>query len=352
MGFVLLTTECVDTLAVFIRRNESLQYEKAEQAKHVASLKTRLDNFRAQSEGRLQKLSVAVRESRARMDSQAGVASRILQAAERCRQLEASEDKVWPVPIPDIAAGPEAGTIVAGPGASTRAANALMSAAEAEYPPITSSDQRVTHPAHLKAATSAMTSGALIPMEATAARHGYIPRTDGAESTKASIAAAGAEFATSMLGHTANATAVVQHAVAAMEDAAFADIATAAEVESKLMRSTIESGELDALDMFWRRYNKALLEKLVLDRRKQQLREENEQLRLVVQQCVDGTSVSTSTILNPAGNPLVVVNGRSGMSEAALFRHTGAKGVNPAVNRLNVDAAVTMRAYAFQGQAL
>lgn len=46
--------------------------------------------------------------------------------------------------------------------------------------------------------------------------------------------------------------------------------------------------EYSALESFWRRYNKVMLDKLALDREKQILEEENEKLKALLKQYLDG----------------------------------------------------------------
>jgi hypothetical protein len=348
-------------------RNESLAREKVEQAGHVAALKARLDAFRAQSDGRLQKLSVAVRSARSTMDSNVALASRILQAAERCRQLEGEGDKVWPQPIADVAAGTDEGAVIAGPGASTRAGAALAAAATAASGAgdavVSAVSGRAMAPApgllHLQAATTTITSGALVPSVLTAARHGYVPRADADGGMVERAKSAGVALASTLTGAAGGAGGLgegaLSAAMAALDDVAYADVKAAAEVESKLMRDTVESGELDALDLFWRRYNKALMEQLVLERRRGALAAENAQLKEMLSQCLEGAGISDSALARADGNPLFVVNGRTGINPAvaaALGRPLpvagGAGGGGKPVHRVTVDAGLTVRAYAMQ----
>ncbi|RYG51554.1 hypothetical protein EON67_03130, partial [archaeon] len=112
-------------------RNAALANEKLEQAAHVAALKARLEAFRASSDARLQRCSVAVRDAASVLESHVHLASCILQDAERCRQLEGEEERVWGAPVPDVAAGVGAGSVVAGPCASTRVAAAIRAGVQA-----------------------------------------------------------------------------------------------------------------------------------------------------------------------------------------------------------------------------
>lgn len=70
--------------------------------------------------------------------------------------------------------------------------------------------------------------------------------------------------------------------------------------------------EYSALDNFWKRYNKVLLDKLALDKEKQSLLEENQGLRAVLKQYLDGISVNEEVLAQK--NPLFVVNGRTNVN--------------------------------------
>ncbi|MGH0149619.1 UNVERIFIED_CONTAM: hypothetical protein FKN15_061573 [Acipenser sinensis] len=81
-----------------------------------------------------------------------------------------------------------------------------------------------------------------------------------------------------------------------------------------------------ALERFWQRYNKALLEQLALEREKAVLARENAQLRQLLKQYLDGISVSDDTLGQL--NPLFIVNQRTNarlpavpLSEGRVARH-------------------------------
>jgi hypothetical protein len=160
-----------------------------------------------------------------------------------------------------------------------------------------------------------MTAGGLVPAELTAARHGFRPLFDG----RATIGVGGA---TAALGATAGTVAGGGRGPVALEhllagdpaDPANADVVAAAQVESALIRDTITGGELDALELFWRRFNKVLLDKLALERRRADAAAENARLRAALQQCVEGVTISDGTFLAPGGNPLLAINGRTGLT--------------------------------------
>jgi hypothetical protein len=60
---------------------------------------------------------------------------------------------------------------------------------------------------------------------------------------------------------------------------------------------------------FFKRYNKALLDKASIDKERSRLKKENTDLRSILKQYLDGISVNDDVMNNPI-NPLVVVNNR------------------------------------------
>jgi hypothetical protein len=64
--------------------------------------------------------------------------------------------------------------------------------------------------------------------------------------------------------------------------------------------------EYTGLENFWKRYNKVMLDKVALDKEKSVLLQENNQLRTLLKQYLDGISVNDE-ILSQV-NPLFVVN--------------------------------------------
>lgn len=69
--------------------------------------------------------------------------------------------------------------------------------------------------------------------------------------------------------------------------------------------------EFEHLNSFWKRFNKASLDKLSLDRARVQLNQENQQLRTLLKQYLDGISVSDEILSH--NNPLFIVNNRSNL---------------------------------------
>lgn len=67
--------------------------------------------------------------------------------------------------------------------------------------------------------------------------------------------------------------------------------------------------EYTSLENFWKRHNKVLLDKLALDKERQTLMGENQQLRTLLKQYLDGISVNDEIISQV--NPLFIVNNKT-----------------------------------------
>lgn len=67
--------------------------------------------------------------------------------------------------------------------------------------------------------------------------------------------------------------------------------------------------EYGSLENFWKRFNKVFLDKLALDKEKMGLVQENQQLRTLLKQYLDGISVNDEIISQV--NPLFIVNNKT-----------------------------------------
>lgn len=79
------------------------------------------------------------------------------------------------------------------------------------------------------------------------------------------------------------------------------------EAPSQALAATMH--EYRAVENFWKRYNKVLLERLALEKEKQALMTENGQLRLLLKQYLDGISVNDEILSHY--NPLFIINAKS-----------------------------------------
>lgn len=76
--------------------------------------------------------------------------------------------------------------------------------------------------------------------------------------------------------------------------------------------------EWDYLERFNLKFNKALMDKLMIEKRRNELRQENVELQGVLQQFLDGISVNPEVLSKP--NPLLVINGRANLNRPPVRR--------------------------------
>ena len=86
--------------------------------------------------------------------------------------------------------------------------------------------------------------------------------------------------------------------------------------------------EWEHLDGFLQRYNKVLVDRVAIEREKGRLEKENEDLRTLLKQYLDGISVNENVINNPA-NPLFIVNGKLQLNHKAAPPAAGPQPADP-----------------------
>ena len=89
--------------------------------------------------------------------------------------------------------------------------------------------------------------------------------------------------------------------------------------QSKDANTTAVHGEMHPLSNFHRKFNKALSEKLLVERERKRLLNENEQLMKLLEKTQNGLVVNDIVLTN--SNPLFVVNGRHGIQSSIKQEH-------------------------------
>lgn len=82
--------------------------------------------------------------------------------------------------------------------------------------------------------------------------------------------------------------------------------------------------EYEYLSRFFQRYNKVFLDQRAIERERTRLDQENEDLRTILKQYLDGISINEDVINNPA-NPLIVVNNKLMLAQAARTQQVEAQ---------------------------
>ena len=91
--------------------------------------------------------------------------------------------------------------------------------------------------------------------------------------------------------------------------------------------------EWNYMDVFFKRYNKVLLDKLAINKEEVRLKQENSDLRNILKQYLDGISVNADVINEP--NPLFVLNNRTNIQHAPVMSdgHITVQSANAVVNQ-------------------
>jgi hypothetical protein len=225
---------------------------------------------RQQHAERLKGLSFASAAATDELRRKLAKAAAVLRLAEVCRRLETEQEKVLPFwSVEEAVPIAEAGGAGSGDGAGADQDEGAVAAAAAGLE-----------------GGSGSFGAAAGALEAVAEEQ---RRSDGGEQSVSFFAGGSSKRASSHGGGSAASNARL-HATAVGEEGR--------EVE-----------ECEVLGNFFKRYNKALLDKAAIDREQTRLTKENEDLRQLLKSFLDGISVNDAVIDSPA-NPLIVVNQR------------------------------------------
>jgi len=110
--------------------------------------------------------------------------------------------------------------------------------------------------------------------------------------------------------------------------------------EEGMQRELSAIGNHEELGFFFQKYNKVLLDKLAVAEEKKRLEAENEGLRSILQQYLDGVGVKEDIM--DSANPLFIVNGRVNL----LPEGTGGSPVRRKPATSVVEASIAVRTYA------
>ena len=97
---------------------------------------------------------------------------------------------------------------------------------------------------------------------------------------------------------------------------------------------------MSSMDNFYKRYNKVALDKVALNNEQRRLNEENENLRSILKQYLDGISVNDDVL--GRDNPLFVVNEKVNVNLETLNAHAHSQMVDGEVSRPTVVEAATV----------
>jgi hypothetical protein len=260
-------------------RNETLEGERLSVVKHLDSLKASMARTRAANLAKMKAMSNAAQEVKQTLTENTALAQRLLTQAEALRAFESESEKVDPF----AATRGTLPSLISGP-----AAEAIAQA-------------RIEG------------SGTIIP------------------SLAENVTVSGDGLAITTSGNTV-------HKPNLEETAAVLDLPVEA------LAPGIEAGleEAEQLHHFYGRYNKALIETLALEKQRESLRAEHAELQNLLQQTLDGLSVSSSAI--DGANPLLIVNGRVPLNKVVPVRV-----VPKTIGTVTTEAAIVASTYARNG---
>lgn len=280
----------------FGERNASLSRERASMAAHVAALKRRMAASHKRWEARLTGLALAAGECKTELAARTELAERVLKLAERCRELETPEEKVTPF----FAASDDDPVTGAPSGAAAAGLVPVRDGPGMEDP-------------------TGLRPGAAGPSRAAGDRDAGETARAGA----ASVAGDGEEEDGAPAG--------------SPRAGGFASLVTPSWAASAA--EVVGSGELESLELFFRRQNKALVEKVALEAERERLRLENETLANTLRSMLEGISLPEGAL--GEANPLLVVNGRSGVTAAAAAAAAGRSGGPTIIEAVDVARTTT-----------
>lgn len=261
----------------FGERNAALTKERESMVRHVAELKRRMGRAHRLCQARLSSLSNACTTCKAQLANKIAVAERILLLNERCRELETPEEKVLPFftasdddPVTGAPSGAGAAGLV--PARDGPAMDVDAAAAGAKAPP---------------------------PASGAAGKDRGRATAASAEDTRAGEEGdAGADGGGGGGGGASGA------------GAGLASLVTAAWPE--MAAELVSSGRVELLELFHRRHNKVLAERIALEAERARLKSENATLARMVKATLEGISLPEGLL--EGDNPLLVINGRAGVT--------------------------------------
>eukprot|EP00741_Cyanophora_paradoxa_P017163 tig00020960_g16575.t1 len=238
-------------------RNRALEQEKDQIAAHFQELKAKMNRFREAEARRLTELTTTARSTIKKLKERLAQAEKIIKLAELNRKMETEREKVLPFYKSSVDEEEE---------------QALQQLG-LERPAAASS-------------SSAVPAGSSVEAEKKAALKAAAIEGAAGPSASGSGSGSGGEGP----------------AISKEVEKERAAHATAADEKGRPI------AEWDYLNNFMKRYNKVLLDKVAMDREKERLQRENEDLRAILKQYLDGISVNEDVMA--AVNPLLVVNSK------------------------------------------
>lgn len=251
-------------------RNAALQAQRDALLVSVRRLKKRMENARLVAQDRLRGVCISAQAEKDEVGNRLRIAERIVTLFERARGMQTEQELVAPAAAVD-------GSAVAAP--ATDGPHMKLKPGSTAAMGASGRGTQAGRSARLREFRQAAST---ITRSLTTAEGGQ--RAGAAAATGADAGALGSEQQLS---------------------ASHADMA--AEHMAAFREAGLPMDDVRILDNFWAQYNSALMDKLALEQRRQELREENAALQSLAQQYLDGLTVAPDAMDRP--NTLLVTNG-------------------------------------------
>lgn len=275
-------------------RNRALRTERDAIASHFKALKDRMNSFRDAQHRRLAHLTNQAHWCKSQLEEKLKCARHILSTAEMCQKLETQRERILPFNVPNSSA-------------VRRAEAAAKTAAEESKGKIVEEDPNVVESRdQLRKLMSACgpdseEAGAdALALDPKVQAIGSRPRAGDEELRASAMEPSGGGLMT-------------ESAAPGIES----KISVADETAAGLTKEGIIE-EWEYLERFNMKFNKVLMDKIAVERTRDELRNENKQLQGVLKQFLDGISVNEEVLSAP--NPLLVVNGKVNLNRPPVQR--------------------------------
>ena len=286
-------------------RNRALRTERDAIASHFKALKDRMNSFRDAEHRRLAHLTNVTHWCKDQLESKLKLARHILSTAEMCQKLETTREKVLPFNVPNSSAVQRA---VA---AAQEAAAAREGKGQEEDPSVVEAREELRKLMSACGPSSEDAGANALEINPEVQAIGSRPRAGDAELNASAMEPSGGGLMTGPLppppGSMRSTSGQETHSVGGKEEGTSAGLTKEGMIE-----------EWEYLERFNLKFNKVLMDKIAAERRRDELRKENQQLQGVLKQFLDGISVNAEVLAAP--NPLLVVNGKANLNRPPVQR--------------------------------
>ena len=287
-------------------RNRALRTERDAIASHFKALKDRMNGFRDAEHRRLAHLTNTTHWCKGELEGKLKLARHILSTAEMCQKLETTREKVLPFNVPNSSAVQRAVE------AAKEAAAEREGKAQGEDPSTIEARDDLRRLMSACGPSSEDAGANALEIDPKVQAVGSRPRAGDEELNASAMEPSGGGLMTGPLppppgSIQSTSRQGMQSGGGGKEETEAAGLTKEGMIE-----------EWEYLERFNLKFNKVLMDKIAAQRRRDELRRENQQLQGVLKQFLDGISVNAEVLAAP--NPLLVVNGKANLNRPPVQR--------------------------------